>query len=68
MTFDKLAVEKTTDVRKYLAGKGTPIGLNGTMIAGNAWAAEWTAGVRALFYADVSVARLKEEKRVLTLL
>jgi tRNA(fMet)-specific endonuclease VapC len=38
--FDKLAVDKTTELKKFLADKGTPIGLNDSMIAGNALAAE----------------------------
>jgi len=38
--YDKSAVERTAELRKYLAEKGTPIGANDSMIAGNALAAD----------------------------
>ena len=38
--YDKSAVEKTAELRKYLAEKGMPIGSNDSMIAGNALAAD----------------------------
>ena len=40
LPYDKSAVEKTAELRKYLADKGTPIGSNDSMIAGNALAAD----------------------------
>ena len=40
LPYDKNAVEKTAELRKYLAEKGTPIGSNDSMIAGNALAAD----------------------------
>jgi len=40
LSYDKSAVERTAELRKYLAEKGTPIGANDSMIAGNALAAD----------------------------
>ncbi|GAH16126.1 unnamed protein product [marine sediment metagenome] len=40
LPYDKSAVEKTAELRKYLAEKGAPIGSNDSMIAGNALAAD----------------------------
>ena len=40
LPYDKSAVERTAELRQYLAGKGTPIGANDSMIAGNALAAD----------------------------
>jgi tRNA(fMet)-specific endonuclease VapC len=40
LPYDKSAVEKTAELRNYLAEKGTPIGSNDSMIAGNALAAD----------------------------
>ena len=36
LPWDKTAVDKTTEIKQYLAGQGTPIGANDTAIAGNA--------------------------------
>ena len=36
LPFDRFAVEKTAELKKYLASKGTPIGNNDSMIAGHA--------------------------------
>lgn len=40
LPYDKFAVEKTAEIKKYLASKGIPIGNNDSMIAGHALAAE----------------------------
>ena len=40
LPYDKSAVERTAKLRKYLAEKGTLIGSNDSMIAGNALAAD----------------------------
>lgn len=42
LPYGKLAVEKTAEIKKYLAAKGTPIGLNDSMIAGHAIATDCT--------------------------
>jgi len=36
LPFDKFGVDETANIKKYLAEKGTPIGANDAMIAGNA--------------------------------
>jgi tRNA(fMet)-specific endonuclease VapC len=40
LPYDQSAVERTAELRQYLAGKGMPIGANDSMIAGNALAAD----------------------------
>lgn len=40
LSYGKVAVEKTAELKKYLAANGTPIGPNDSMIAGHAIATE----------------------------